>query len=58
MKNYGITWTDPAGVRRASSVSYDKTSASHRKQRLEDELGKDAADVKIVELKPGERPKV
>lgn len=52
MKNYGITWTDPAGVRRASSVSYDKTSANHRKQRLE---GDGATDVTVVEVKPGQR---
>ncbi|UPZ27597.1 hypothetical protein MUK60_07095 [Streptomyces sp. LRE541] len=51
MKNYGITWTDADGVPHASGVSYDKPSADHRKQRLEEE---GATDVKIVETKPGE----
>lgn len=52
MKNYGLTWTDTAGRKRASVTGYDKTSAEDRKQRLEDEH---ASDVRIVEIKPGER---
>ncbi|MGW0730871.1 hypothetical protein [Streptomyces mirabilis] len=31
----GLTWTDHDGTRRASIVSYDKTSAEQRKQQLE-----------------------
>ncbi|MFH9968540.1 hypothetical protein ACH4PR_45840 [Streptomyces mirabilis] len=31
----GLTWTDPDGTRRASVVSYDKTSAEQRKQQPE-----------------------
>lgn len=52
MKNYGLTWTDASGTRRASGVSYDKGSAEGRKQRLE---GEGATDVHVVETKPGER---
>lgn len=53
MKNYGITWTDSNGVPHASVAGYDKTSAEHRKGRLE---GEGATDVTVVETKPGELP--
>jgi hypothetical protein len=51
MKNYGIRWTDPDGTPRASAVSYDQSSADHRKTRLEAD---GATDVEIAETKPGE----
>jgi len=51
MKNYGLTWTDPAGVPRAAAVSYDKASAEHRQARLEAD---GCTDVEVVETKPGE----
>lgn len=51
MKNYGLTWTDPDGVPRASRVSYDKGSADSRKAELEDG---GCTDVQVVETKPGE----
>lgn len=57
MKNYGITWTDADGTRRASGVSYDKPSADDRKKQIEAEVGDaEAAAVDIVEVKPGELP--
>lgn len=52
MKNYGLTWTDTAGHKRASVTGYDKISAEDRKRRLADD---GASDVRIVEIKPGER---
>ena len=51
MKNYGLTWTDPDGVPRVSVVSYDKSSADGRKERLE---GSGCTKVRVVETKPGE----
>jgi hypothetical protein len=52
MKNYGITWTDPAGTPRVDVVSYDERSADDRKKALE---AAGCTDVAIVETKPGQR---
>ncbi|MEU5900524.1 hypothetical protein [Streptomyces venezuelae] len=51
MKNYGLTWTDPDGVPRATVCSYDKGSAEDRKKKLEAAKCK---NVRISETKPGE----
>lgn len=53
MTNYGITWTDPAGVPRASAVTYDQPSPRQRKGELE---AAGCTRVEIVETKPGELP--
>lgn len=53
MQNYGLTWTDPDGMPRASVVSYDKTSADGRKVELE---AAGCTEVRIAETKPGELP--
>jgi hypothetical protein len=53
MQNYGLTWTDPEGIPRASAVSYDQASAGHRKAELE-KAG--ATDIEITPIKPGELP--
>jgi hypothetical protein len=53
MQNYGLTWTDPDGISRASAVAYDEKSASHRKTELE-KAG--ATDIEILPIKPGELP--
>lgn len=53
MQNYGLTWTDPDGVRRASAVAYDEASAGQRRDELETAK---ATDVEIVPVKPGELP--
>lgn len=49
--NFGLTWTAPEGVHRASAVSYDKVSGERRKQRLEDA---GCTDVELVEVRPGQ----
>ncbi|WP_069883573.1 hypothetical protein [Streptomyces luteocolor] len=51
MQNYGLTWTDANGVPHATVCSYDKTSAEHRRQKLEAD---GCTSVRIVETKPGE----
>ncbi|MFI1414974.1 hypothetical protein ACH4Y0_34345 [Streptomyces sp. NPDC020707] len=51
MKNFGLTWTDPAGKAWASGVSYDKASAENRQARLVAERCK---DVEIIETEPGQ----
>ncbi|MER6182976.1 hypothetical protein [Streptomyces sp. NPDC001652] len=53
MQSFALTWTGPDGVPRASAVSYDKTSADHRKSELEKS---GATSIEIVEIKPGELP--
>lgn len=55
MKSYWVTWTDTEGRKRVSVVSYNKTSAEHRKEQLE---GEGCADVEIVETEPSQRPEV
>ncbi|WP_435598378.1 hypothetical protein [Streptomyces anulatus] len=55
MQNYGLTWTDAAGHRRASSVAYDENSAKRRKADLE---AAGAADVTVVPIRPGELPQL
>ncbi|MFF2383787.1 hypothetical protein [Streptomyces sp. NPDC058108] len=52
MHSYGLTWTDRDSIPRASGVSYDKASAEHRKQELEDA---GAAGIEIVPVTPGQR---
>lgn len=53
MQNYGLTWTDPDGVHRASAVAYDEASAGQRRDEL---AAAKATDVEIVPVKPGELP--
>ncbi|MGW4513026.1 hypothetical protein ACWEO4_13675 [Streptomyces sp. NPDC004393] len=53
MKNFGLTWTDPEGVHRASAVAYDKPSATRRQEELEDA---GCSEVEIVETAPGQPP--
>ncbi|MGW1154426.1 hypothetical protein ACWD45_24480 [Streptomyces rubiginosohelvolus] len=53
MQNYALTWTDSSGKRRASSVAYDKGSATSRKVELE---AGGNTDVNIVPIRPGELP--
>lgn len=53
MQNFGLTWTDPTGIPRASGVAYDARSARHRKGVLESE---GCTSVEIVAIKPGELP--
>ncbi|WP_097982765.1 hypothetical protein [Streptomyces sp. f150] len=53
MQNYALTWTDTTGKPRASSVAYDKGSASSRKTELE---AGGNTDVKVVPIRPGELP--
>ncbi|MFD8609577.1 hypothetical protein [Streptomyces sp. NPDC059631] len=53
MKNFALLWTDPAGVPRASRVSYDDASAKRREEEL---LASGASRVEIVAVKPGELP--
>jgi hypothetical protein len=53
MQNYGLTWTDADGTRRASAVAYDKGSGEQRKADLEKG---GATEVEIVAVKPGELP--
>ncbi|MEU0978990.1 hypothetical protein ABZ488_07205 [Streptomyces griseus] len=53
MQNYALTWTDAAGKRHVSSVSYDQNSAGSRKAELE---AAGASDVTVVPIRPGELP--
>lgn len=53
MQNFGLTWTDPDGIPRASAVAYDKPSVERQKERLE---GDGCSDVEIVPVKPGQLP--
>lgn len=53
MKNYALTWTDPAGTPRASAVAYNQSSADERKAELEDA---GCTDIEIVVVKPGQLP--
>ncbi|WP_340375950.1 hypothetical protein U5640_12785 [Streptomyces sp. SS7] len=53
MINFGLTWTDPEGVHRASAVAYDAASGERQKQRLEDA---GCTDVELVEVRPGQLP--
>ncbi|KOG33272.1 hypothetical protein [Streptomyces resistomycificus] len=53
MQNYGLTWTDPDGIPRASAVAYDKPSAERQKEKLE--AGR-CTSVEVVETKPGTLP--
>ncbi|WP_439947151.1 hypothetical protein [Streptomyces sp. BBFR109] len=54
MQNYGFTWTDPDGTKRASAVAYDRTSADRQKQKLE---ASGCTSVEVVPVRPGELPK-
>jgi hypothetical protein len=49
MKSFKVLWTDGTGVRRASVVSYDATSAEDRKKRL---VAEKMNDVVIVPVFP------
>ncbi|MFF1263854.1 hypothetical protein ACFVZT_44535 [Streptomyces sp. NPDC058321] len=51
MQNFGLTWADTDGVPHASVVSYNKTTAEHRKTALE---AAGSTHVRIVETKPGQ----
>jgi hypothetical protein len=53
MQNYGLTWTDPAGIPQASAVAYDKPSAGRQKETLE---GNGCSSVEIVPVRPGQLP--
>jgi hypothetical protein len=53
MQNYGLTWTDPTGRPRASTVAYDKPSARDRKADLES-VGCTRVEILAVEI--GEHP--
>jgi hypothetical protein len=53
MQSYAFTWTDPDGTPRASAVAYDRVSADHRRQELEDA---GVTDVVEVPVGPGELP--
>ncbi|MBK3630316.1 hypothetical protein JHN59_37085 [Streptomyces sp. MBT49] len=53
MQNFSLTWTDAAGVPRASAVAYDDPSAQEKKAELE--TG-GCTGVEIVAIQPGELP--
>lgn len=53
MRNYGLTWTDPDGVARASAAAYDEPNGKRQKQILEDT---GCTDVELAEVKPGKLP--
>lgn len=53
MQNYGLTWTDPGGIPRASAVAYDQPSAERQKEALE---AGGCSDVEIVPVTPGTLP--
>jgi hypothetical protein len=53
MKNFGLTWTEPDGVHRASVVAYDKPGAVGRQKELEDA---GCSEVEIIETVPGQHP--
>lgn len=52
-QNYGLTWTDPIGIPRASAVAYDERSAHDRKSALESDR---CTSVEIVPLSAGNSP--
>jgi hypothetical protein len=53
MQNYGLTWTDPDGIPRASAVAYDKPSTERQKETLE---GGGCSSIEIVPVTPGQLP--
>ncbi|MFF3505610.1 hypothetical protein [Streptomyces sp. NPDC003247] len=54
MQNYGLTWTRPDGIPRASAVAHDEPTAARRRAELENAR---CTDVEIVPVRPGVLPR-
>ncbi|MGW6027727.1 hypothetical protein [Streptomyces sp. NPDC055099] len=55
MKNYGVTWTDPAAINWAPGVSYDAKSAGQRTKKL---VAERSENVEASESNPGVLPTI
>ncbi|MET9535328.1 hypothetical protein ABZY02_33020 [Streptomyces sp. NPDC006649] len=53
MTDHVLTWTDSDGTPRASGVGYDRPSAGHQKEKLENQ---GCTDVEVTQAKPGVLP--
>ncbi|MFJ6729343.1 hypothetical protein ACIQPQ_31025 [Streptomyces sp. NPDC091281] len=53
LQHYGLTWTDPQGIPRASAVGYDKPSAEHRRTEL---AAAGCTSIETVPIQPGQLP--